>query len=780
MANEKDIIADAKEQYKLAQEADKDNHDAAKKALRFRALQQWDEAVKKNRESDPDGPRPCLTLDKTNQYIRQICNDQRQNRPAILVRPVDDYSDIETAKVYKGIIRHIEDRSNADLAYDTAFEHAVDGGFGYWRILAEYSDPLSFDQELLIKRIRNRFSVTCDPMGVCPAGSDKEYWFIAEELNEKEFKKDYPDASPINWDFVQDEQRIWLNDKKITIAEYYCYDSENVNILLLDDGSVVTQSEWDKDIEDLYYLDPMTQAMVKKEVVRERETEKRTVQWYKLNNQEVLDHRELPGQWIPMVQVIGNELDIEGKLHKTGAVNQAVMDGQNMYNYSASAYVEQVALQPKAPYIAADEQIEDYEDDWSQANVRNLAVLKYKAVTEDGRLLPAPQRQAPPQVAVGWAAQLQNFEHDIRSAFGMYRESLGDEGQAKSGRALLMKQREADSNVFHYIDNLSRSISHTGRILVDYIPSYYDTAKVARILGDDYTPEMIELNPEQEESFLEYKDNEGKTRKSYNLSVGKFDVTVETGPSHSTKRQEAVDALTQMSQSNPDLLSIIGDIMFRNMDWHGAEEVAERLKKMLPPELQDSPENEEGMEIPPQIIQMQTQLEQMAAELQEREQAIAQAEGMIKGDIAKAEKAAMNAKSEVEKVKHEQEVLALKKQLAGKDIEGEVADIKEATLKLSVMKDDLEDKITEIQEHNITTESVMNLVEKMNIDSSNVMSIVAAAMEQMQAPKKTTLIYDGEGNPVGSISESNGRQTKTTLEVDGEGNPVGAVSEAIN
>ena len=287
-------------------------------------------------------------------------------------------------------------------------------------------------------------------------------------------------------------------------------------------------------------------------------------------------------------------------------------------------------------------------------------------------------------------------------------------------------------------------------------------------------------NPNQEESFKEVRGNDGKIQKSYNLSVGKFDVTVETGPSHSTKRQEAVEALTQMSQGNPQLLSIIGDIMFKNMDWHGADEVAERLKKTLPPELQDTEEQEEGGQIPPQVAALQQQLEMVAQQLQEREQMLAEAEGKIKEDINKAEKAITQAKSAEERVKHEQEVLALKEQLASKDIQGEVADIKEATLKLSVMKDDLEEKIEEIQQHNITTESVMSLVEKMNIDSSNVISIVAEAMEAMQAPKKTTLIYDEEGNPVGSVSEAGGKKTKTTLEVDVDGNPVGAVSEALN
>lgn len=639
--NEEEILEIARERYQRCVEAETKNHERAKEAIEFRDGEQWPDQVKNARTSDPEGARPCLTLDKTNQYVRQVTNDQRQNKPAVKVRPVDDQSDVEVAEVFQGIIRHIEDQSSADVSYDTAFEHAVDGGFGYWRIITDYCDEMSFDQEIFIKRIRNRFTVHLDPNRTEPDGSDSQYGFIDELVPHDEFELEWPDAEKVNWDTdgKSGQYENWINQDTVRVAEYFCFKNRKDTLLFLEDGTTVLKSIYeltpdDQSFDDsLWMLTEDGENMVKKAVLKERATTLKVLMWYKINGKEILDSRELPGKWIPIIEVIGNELDVEGESRKSGLVRPA-MDGQRMYNYSASSFVEMVALAPRAPYVAADGQVEEYEDEWRSANRRNLSVLRYSPIEVEGHLVPPPMRQQLPGIPAGWAQALGNFEHDIQGAMGMYNSSVGAPSNEKSGKAILARQRETDTGTFHYTDNLSRSIRHCGRILVDLIPKIYDTERIARILGEDGTPDNVVLDPEQEQPVREIRTNDNIIKKIYNLNIGKYDVTVSVGPSFTTKRQEAAEQMVQVVQAYPKLLDIIGDKMFSNLDWPGADEIADRLKKLLPPELQETDEegnpngqlNEQAMQI---IAELKAALEEekqgksaKELELKEREVAV--------------------------------------------------------------------------------------------------------------------------------------------------------------
>lgn len=567
------IVEEALKRFQICEERWKENRDRAREAIQFRDLKQWDEQVKNARENDPEGARPCLTLDKLNQYVNQVVNDGRQNRPAIKVRPVDDEADPKTAEIFQGIVRHIEDNSNADVAYDTGLEHATDGGFGYWRITTDYVDETSFEQDIFIKRVRNRFSVYLDPNAQEPDGSDAEYGFVYEDMPKDEFKRRWPKATvedfktekPAPWELG------WTNEDMVRVSEYFRVKKEPGMLIMLDDGTQITDKEDDPNGPRAHF--------------KSRKVWHRKIEWFKLTSSEVLDEREWPGKHIPIIQVVGNEIDMDGKLHTSGLI-RAGMDAQRMYNYSASSFVENVALAPKAPYIAADGQVEKYENEWKQANKRNLSVLRYKPVDVEGQQVPPPQRSAPPGIPSGWSGLMQTNQADIQSALGMYDSDLGAPGNETSGKAIMARQSAGDTGTFHYIDNLSRSIRHTGRILIDLIPEIYDTSRVARILGEDGTPETVELDPEQEQAMESFRDQEtGEIQRIYNLGVGKYDVTVTTGPAYATKREEAAERMVNIVQAYPNLMPIAGDIMFRNMDWPGAEEVAERLKRSLSPEM---------------------------------------------------------------------------------------------------------------------------------------------------------------------------------------------------
>ena len=623
------LLTTARKRFDYCIEQDQKNRERALEAIKFRDGEQWPDKIKKERETDPEGARPCLVVDKTNQYINQVKNDQRQNRPAIKVRPVDDKGDKAVAEILQGIIRHIEDSSSADFAYDTAFEHSVDGGFGYFRILTEFCEEDSFDQDIKIKRIRNRFSVYLDPDHQEPDGSDSQYGFVTEFIDKDEYKRQFPGKEPLDFqtDGKDESYRAWMTAEKVRIAEYFYLSNESKTLLLLDDGTTVFKDALQEVVEDR-----ALQGLPPPEVVKSRETAVRKVHWCKIDGKQKLETKEWAGKYIPVVEVVGNELDVEGERRLSGLIKSA-MDPQRIHNFASSAFVENVALAPRAPWTAAEGQMEGHEDDWKTSNRRNIAVLEWKPTTYDnGTPVPQPQRQMPPGISPGWQQVLQNSEHDIQASMGMYSASLGEPSNEKSGKAILARQREGDTATFHYIDNLSRSIRHCGRILVDLIPKIYDTQRIARIIGEDGKPDMVELNPEQDAPVVEM----GK-KKIYNLHVGKYDVSVTVGPSYTTKRQEAAESMVELTRASPELMQVAGDVMIRNMDWPGADQIADRLKAMLPPAIQKM---EAGKENQDSTIQMQATIQTLTAQLEEAKAMMAQMQQAVSEkeiELAKAE-----------------------------------------------------------------------------------------------------------------------------------------------
>lgn len=574
--------------------------------VRFIAGDQWDEKQRNAREKDG---RPCLTVDKLSQYVKQVVNDSRQNRPGIKVRPVDSGADVETAGIFNGLIRHIEDRSNADTAYDTALESAVKGGFGFFRISREYASDKSFEQELCFKRIRNPLTVLYDPNCQEPDGSDAKRVFLWEDMDKDEFEATYPDAEVVDWDAIDVKLMDWYAGEKVRIAESYWVEMEDVTMHQLADGSIAT----DREVQEATAEGVMVPPIIDTRVLPQR-----VVKWAKFNGSEYLEGPTTePGKWIPIVPVWGNEVDIEGEVIHTGMIHSA-KDAQRLYNYSRTASAERLAK--PGVYVAADGQVADYASDWDGTD-RNVAVKRYSPLDINGTPLPPPRYDAT-DIPSALVQDMQVSEHDIQGALGMYNASLGQQSNEKSGKAIMARQREGDMANFHYHDNLARAIRHAGRILVDLIPKIYDTKRVVRVLGIDGTAEMATIDPAQPQANQKVGSNP-----IYNLGVGEYDVSVSVGPSYTTQRQEASEAMAQMFQGNPQLMGVIGDLFFRNQDWPGADDIAERLKMMLPPNIQQA-EQQKGQASPEvqQVMQQAQQVMQQAQQqIQQRDQALQQA-----------------------------------------------------------------------------------------------------------------------------------------------------------
>ena len=569
--------------------------------------------------------RPCLTINKLPQHVRQVTNDQRQNRPGAKVIPVDDAADVEVADIFNGMIRHIEYISDADVAYDTACENQVAYGEGYLRILTEYCDANTFDQDIRIGRVRNSFSVYMDPTIQDPTGADAKWCFVTEDVTKEDYVRMYPDAAPITTlqSLGVGDQSLsnWLNEDTIRIADYYYIDHDKATLNLYP-GNVTAfeNTPEDKQLKAIYGKPK-----------RSRESDRVKVKYCKINGYEILEERDWAGKWIPIIRVVGNEFEVDGRLYVSGLVRNA-KDAQRMYNYWVSQEAEMLALAPKAPFIGYGGQFEGYEDKWKTANTQNWPYLEVNPDVTDGQgsVLPLPQRAQPPMASTGLLQAKAGASEDIKSTTGQYNASLGMGSNERSGKAILARQREGDVGTFHYGDNLARGVRHIARQLIDLIPKIYDTQRIARIIGEDGETKMVKINPDQAEPVNKITDEQGITiEKIYNPSVGKYDVVATTGPGYATKRQEALEAMAQLLQGNPQLWQVAGDLFVKNMDWPGAQEMSQRFKKTIDPKILESGDK------PPELQAAEQQIQAMGQELDQLHQMLQNVGKSIEAQDAK-------------------------------------------------------------------------------------------------------------------------------------------------
>ena len=620
-ADDHDRLATMRSRFTMALSAYSDSREDELDDLRFMAGSpdnqwQWPADVLATRGSvqgQTINARPCLTINKLPQHVRQVTNEQRQNRPTGKVIPADDKADVAVAEIFDGMVRHIEYISDADVAYDTACDNQVTYGEGYIRLLTEYCREDSFDQDLKIGRVRNSFSVYMDPTIQDPCGSDANWCFLTEDLTKEEYERMFPNASPVSSMMSQGvgDQSLsqWLSEDTVRIAEYFYIEHKSAKLNLYPDNvTAIDGTPQDKQLK-LMFQKP----------IRSRNVDKKQVKWLKTNGFEVLQEQDWAGKWIPVIRVVGNEWEVDGQLYVSGLVRNA-KDAQRMYNYWVSQEAEMLALAPKAPFIGYGGQFEGYENQWKTANTTNWPYLEVNPDVTDGAgsALPLPQRAAPPLAQTGLIQAKMGASDDIKSTTGQYDSSLGAASNERSGRAILAREKQGDTGTYHYVDNLSRAIRYVTRQLVDIIPKIYDTERVARIVGLDGEVGMVKVNPQQPEPVKSIVDQTGIVmEKVYNLSVGVYDVCVTTGPGYMTKRQDALDAMSMLLQSNPDLWKVAGDLFIKNMDWPGAQEMAARFAKIIDPKVM------EGEDQSPEMQQAKQQIEAMTQHMQ-------QMEGMLK------------------------------------------------------------------------------------------------------------------------------------------------------
>jgi hypothetical protein len=632
-SDDDDLLAEAREAFGRCEDAERDNRQTALDDIRFaRAGEQWPEDILKQRQTEG---RPALTINRLPTYIRQVVNDARQNKPSIKVHPADSGADPETAEVINGLIRNIEYSSNADTAYDTATECAVTGGFGYWRVSMDYSYEDSFDMDLCIKRVSNPFSVYGDPNGREADSSDWDVAFVTDRLSKAQYELEYADAEKVDWEDTSWTElgETWISDDDVMVCEWWTREKVDKEVLLLSDGRVVDP----KSLEQPEFQIALQSGML--QVVKQRTTKSCKVTQRIMSGAEVLKTTEWPGKFIPIVPVYGEEFDIEGKRYLRGLIHNAI-DPQRMLNYWRTAATELVALAPRTPYIGPKGAFKTDTARWNTANTKSHAYLEYDGATP-------PQRQPLDSgKAAGALQEALNASDDIKATTGLFDASMGARSNETSGRAIMAREREGDVSTFHFMDNMARAIRHTGRILIDLIPKVYTGARAVRIIGEDGEQKAVKLNQPQQEQ--DPKTGEVFMR-LHDLAAGKYDLTVKTGPSFTTRREEAAFQMTEMIRAFPPSAPIIGPELAKNLDWPGADKIAEKLEAVtsgqLPPEVMKKIEEGKAQ------LQKLTQENQQLKMDQSAEQAKFQMEAQSSAAKLKMEMQANQAKLNMEREK---------------------------------------------------------------------------------------------------------------------------------
>lgn len=581
---------------RLVAEAESSNRVDGLDDLKFRFGDQWPTEIQNSRTLES---RPCLTINEVDAYCRNVENQQRQQRPRIKIHAVDDVADPKIAKVVSGLMRHIEVQSDADWAYDTAFMFADTIGWGYMRMRTDYVREDSFDQDIFVDPVENPFTVYFDPNSSLPDGSDAERALVTDLMTKKAFEKQYPGAQVQSFEERAggDSDQDWVTEHDIRLAEYFYCERKKSKLLMLSNKQTIWEDQ----------VDPALLMQSGLTVAGQRDSYRKTVKWCKQSAFEILEEKVIPGRWIPIIPVYGSSYIDSGQRVRFGLVRFA-KDPQRMVNFWQTAQTESIALAPKAKWLLEEGQDEGFENEWAQANIAARPVLHWKRTNTDGKPGEAPQRIAPEPPPAGAIQAAMMASQNLQRVLGIYDPGVTQSRMHKSDKTINAEDQQTDQSNFHYYDNLTRSIKHVGRIALGWFPTVYDTQRVMRIIGEDGRPDTVTINEKkmgQEGAIQEVLNN---------VTIGNYDVVMDTGPGYNSKRQEAVAIFTQMlgTPLGEKIAQVADDVIVRNLDVPGADVIADRLAAANPLSQID-----EKTEIPPQVQMKLKAQEQMIQQLQQ-------------------------------------------------------------------------------------------------------------------------------------------------------------------
>lgn len=597
---------------------DKDNRDNALEDLKFLAGDQWDDVVAQDRK---DKGRPCLTINVLPQFVGQVIGDRRLNKTSIKVTAVKDATMAE-AEVRSGLIKSIEANSRAERVYDAVCEDQVSCGIGNFRIDLEYAGNDVFDQDIFVRHIPNPLGVLWDFMSIDPTGRDARHCFVTDSIPRRIYEQRFPDhPAPAELGEGTDLSG-WFDKDVVRLTEFWELVDKPARFALLQDGSVIDVTDkLAEDYIDRVVVDPRTGQP------RIRKSYRTYARMHLITGFAVLSEAyELPLTRLPIIRAEGRVIRVGEDRYRFGLVRFA-KDSARLKNYWRSVAAERLAMAPKATFLASEDAVEGREDEWRQAHIEGDPLLIYNKNAD------APVPVPPPDVPAALLQEAQMNQQDIKDTTGLHDASLGIRSNEISGRAIQARQREGDVATIIYHDNLNHAILEAGDVVNQLIPLAYDTMRTVLVIGEDDKRKSVVINnpnaPDEPD-----------------ITEGKYDVSLQTGPSFTTQRQEAQDAMLTLIQTSPELMNYIGDLVAKNMDWPGAHEISERLKAMMQ-KAGTLPPDEEEQQSPEAIAAAQQAQAMQEAQMQEAVAQLEHANKMRELELAQTEAETQQAQAQV-------------------------------------------------------------------------------------------------------------------------------------
>lgn len=743
---EKDKIKDDLEDFAACLDAEDKQRKQSQDDLEFALLEkQWhdDDVSQRNQEG-----RPCLTINRLPAFGKQVLNDAKINRAAINVKPVGGGADKLTADIQSDLIRNIETQSQADQVYDTAFQFAIYGGFGYFRVNVDYLSEDEWDQDIFLERIPNPFSVYGDFESKEATSIDWNRAYVTDWYTKAAFEAKWgKDRKAGSFEIGSgDYDANWFKDKRIRVAERWLREEVPTKLLKISDGAVMFEEVWLKNQDDF-----LAQGL---EVVGERDSKTHKVKQRLITGTDVLEESPWLGKYIPIVPMYGEEINVNGKRYFVSLIHRA-KDSQRLYNYQRTLSAELGGLQPKAPWLGPVGMFATDAAKWANANRVAYPYLEYDIVQDQPGATPTRIPFAGPPAGAMQEAMMAS--DDMKAVMGMFDASLGARSNETSGKAIIARQREGDTSTYDFIKNRNIAVEHGGRIILDLIPRVMTTERILRCVQEDgstYTvpvnqpvapeqeiermramamgpmqpqamqpgmspqgmpgmpqqgpqtpeqategpPKFVPVPPELQQQLPTEMLNKLKAvTRIFDLTTGKYDVMVTAGPGFNTRREEAATQMMEFIRVFPQSAPLIGDLLAKNLDWPGSEQVAERLKAMLPPQAQG--------QIHPMVQQLQQMLQQQDGQAKQAIGQLQQQIGQLTAQV-KDKQADIAIKAEELKIKgfeaetRRAEVMKPEAQQAPEQVDP----VKVAELRLKAQELELAEREQSVKDYEAITE----------------------------------------------------------------------------
>jgi hypothetical protein len=600
----KELLLRLHKNYKKAYDADHKNRHRAEENIKFANIpgNQWSDVSKAERGKE----RLMLEFNQLKVMCKRVINEMRANRPQARFLGFED-GDKSLAETFSGMFRNTWNMSDGDSVADYQGEYQVYGGYGVWELVTEYSNDSAFDQDIKIKNVPNPFCVWSDPDSKDMLKRDAEWWIKAHKIKKSTYEERWPDREVVSFEPNDlDDEDDWEDNDGVRIAEFWYKQKEKKTLYLLEDGSTV---------------DALPEGM---QAVRQREIVCYKVMCAICSGDAVLEPpTEFCCDEFPFVPVYGEYLIIDGNIRWDGMVEH-MKPAQQAYNSGRTAIVEVVEASAQGKFFATAAQADGHTDEWAVAHKKNLPFILYNA---DPQVPGQPGILPGAQVPVALIQSVEMAKEELNSLAGFTFDPTATDAKNISGKALNARATQGQIATFNYPDNMAKAHKRTGEIFIKMAPKIYDTERVVRTLGADGSEKFVTLNTIDPATGEKIND----------LSRGKFDIVVNTGPSFQTKRQEAAETLTQMASNDPALMPAAGDLVYKSLDVPYAEEIAERVRLMLPTPIKQHLNKDK--EMPPEVTAAMAQVEQMGQAVQQQGQLVEQAAVEAQKEVTAAKQA---------------------------------------------------------------------------------------------------------------------------------------------